>query len=31
MAAINTEKTLGYLGVYFCGMLIALHIALIGL
>lgn len=31
MAAINTEKSLGYFGVYFCGMLIALRSVLIGL
>ena len=31
MAAINTEKSPGYFGVYFCGMLVALHSALIGL
>lgn len=31
MAAINTGKSLGVLGVYFCAMLIALLGALIGL
>lgn len=31
MAAINTEKSLGDLGVYFCVMLILLLNALVGL
>ena len=31
MAAINTKKSLGDLGVYFCVMLILLLNALIGL
>jgi hypothetical protein len=31
MAAINTEKLLGNLGVYFCVMMIVMLNALIGL